>query len=111
MCPQCGERYKIIQDGNGYNLLDQHNNKRFDKSVDKIWFEDKENCYYFRNSKFTYEGVSVNWKQINVTESRVNESTTYLKRILHETTKRKNDDNFVAISPDMNLGIESPLEL
>lgn len=108
--------YKIIQDGSGYNLLDQHNNKTFGKPVDKIWFDDNENCYYFKNSRFTYKGMPRNWKQINVSESRVDESTKYLKRIIHETieeilTERRSEDDFVAITSDMNLGLESPLEL
>ena len=102
--------YKIIQDGNGYNLVDKSNHKTFGNPVEKIWFDNEKNLYYFKNGKFTYIGTPGHWTKYNIEESK------YLAKLIRETleeivTEKFNFDNdSIAISPEMNLGLESPLE-
>lgn len=111
--------YKIIQDGNGYNLVDKSNHKTFGNPVEKIWFDNEKNLYYFKNGKFTYIGTPGHWTKYNIEENKkrkMNEETKYLAKLIRETleeivTEKFNFDNdSIAISPEMNLGLESPLE-
>lgn len=103
--------FKKIKDGNGYNLIDTSNNKRFGQPVDGIWFSEVDNVYYFRNGRFSYRGLPGQWKQVNVSENY----SKILKRIISETIEevmdeKQQENDFVTISPYMNLGLESPLE-
>ena len=111
--------YKIIQDGNGYNLVDKSNHKTFGNPVEKIWFDNEKNLYYFKNGKFTYIGTPGHWTKYNIEKNKkrkMNEESKYLAKLIRETleeivTEKFNFDNdSIAISPEMNLGLESPLE-
>lgn len=122
--------YHIIKDGTGYNLYNtETKRKTFGNPVEKIWFDNEQNLFCFKNGKFTFIGTPGHWQKYNVQENikrknmeenkqrKINRKTDYLNKIVREAIekviaeKTNDEDNSVAISPDMNLGLESPFEI
>ena len=113
--------YKIIQDNGGYNLVSQNTNKTtFNKPVEKLWFDNSQNLYFFKNGKFTFMGTPGNWTKCNMEENKernINEENIYLKKLIRETfeeiinEKMGINNDVIDINPDMNLGLESPFEI
>lgn len=58
------EGYKIISDGNGYNLTDGKN-KTFKEPVDSLWFDDTDMVFRFTKGRFEYEGFPGKWIKNN----------------------------------------------
>lgn len=114
--------WKIIEDNGGYNLINKEGKKSFPHPVNKIKFDKSENCYYVQYGKITnnFKGRPGMWNKTNVWESKQKTSQSLfeekLKKIIKETIseiineKLLFDDDTVNITPNMNLGIESPLE-
>ena len=116
--------YNIIKDGTGYNLYDTETKRKiFGYPVEKIWFDDEQNLFCFKNGKFTFIGTPGHWQKYNVQENiyrkNMNENTDKIKEairkklqeIIDEKINNIDDNNSISISPDMNLGLESPFEI
>ena len=116
--------YNIIKDGTGYNLYDTETKRNiFGYPVEKIWFDDEQNLFCFKNGKFTFIGTPGHWQKYNVQENiyrkNMNENTDKIKEairkklqeIIDEKINNIDDNNSISISPDMNLGLESPFEI
>ena len=117
--------YKIIQDGGGYNLYNtETKRKTFGNPVEKIWFNNEQNLFCFKNGKFNFIGMPGHWQKYNMQENinrkNMDENTDKIKEAIRKKLQEMIDekingngeaDDSISISPDMNLGLESPFEI
>lgn len=114
--------WKIIEDNGGYNLINKEGRKGFPKPVDRIKFDKSKNCYYVQFGKITnnFRGVPGRWEKTDMWENKQKNIKTLfeekINKMIKETImeimneKMGIDNDSVSISPDMNLGLLSPLE-
>lgn len=114
--------WKIIDDNGGYNLINKEGKKSFPKPVDRIKFDKDKNCYYIQFGRITnnFRGKPGMWEKTGIWENKQKSSQTLfenkLRKIIKETIidiineKRTGEDDSISITPDMNLGVMSPLE-
>lgn len=116
--------YNIIKDGTGYNLYNtETKRKTFSNPVKKIWFDNEQNLFCFKNSKFTFIGTPGHWQKYNVQENinhkNMDKNTDKIKEAIRKKLQEMIDEKIngngeadsISISPDMNLGLESPFEI
>ena len=116
--------YNIIKDGTGYNLYNtETKRKTFGNPVEKIWFDNEQNLFCFKNGKFTFIGTPGHWQKYNVQENinhkNMDKNTDKIKEairkklreIIDEKINGNGEADSISISPDMNLGLESPFEI
>lgn len=116
--------YHIIKDGTGYNLYStETKRKTFSNPVKKIWFDNEQNLFCFKNSKFTFIGTPGHWQKYNVQENinhkNMDKNTDKIKEAIRKKLQEMIDEKIngngetdsISISPDMNLGLESPFEI
>lgn len=116
--------YHIIKDGTGYNLYNtETKHKTFGNPVEKIWFDNEQNLFCFKNGKFTFIGTPGHWQKYNVQENinrkNMDENTDKIKEAIRKKLQEMIDEKIngngeadsISISPDMNLGLESPFEI
>ena len=116
--------YHIIKDGTGYNLYNtETKRKTFGNPVEKIWFDNEQNLFCFKNGKFTFIGTPGHWQKYNVQENinhkNMDKNTDKIKEairkklreIIDEKINGNGEADSISISPDMNLGLESPFEI
>lgn len=114
--------WKIIEDNNGYNLINKEGKKAFPQPVNRIKFDKNKNCYYVQFGRITnnFRGRPGMWEKTDIWEHKQKTAQSLfedkLRKMIKETLlkmvneKLLFDDDAVSITPDMNLGIESPLE-
>lgn len=105
--------YRIIRDGDKYNLVDEKGHKIFgNHPADKIWLNDEGNAYCFQKGKFAFVGMPGHWERMEI-----NENTKHgMKRrnLSEDTVEEVNQGggaDTITIDSGMNLGLESPLEM
>ena len=116
--------YNIIKDGTGYNLYNtETKRKTFGNPVEKIWFDNEQNLFCFKNGKFTFIGTPGHWQKYNVQENinhkNMDKNTDKIKEAIRKKLREMIDEKIngngeadsISISPDMNLGLESPFEI
>ena len=116
--------YHIIKDGTGYNLYNtETKRKTFGNPVEKIWFDNEQNLFCFKNGKFTFIGTPGHWQKYNVQENinhkNMDKNTDKIKEAIRKKLQEMIDEKIngngeadsISISPDMNLGLESPFEI
>lgn len=116
--------YHIIKDGTGYNLYStETKHKTFGHPVEKIWFDNEQNLFCFKNGKFTFIGTPGHWQKYNVQENinhkNMDKNTDKIKEAIRKKLQEMIDEKIngngeadsISISPDMNLGLESPFEI
>ena len=116
--------YHIIKDGTGYNLYNtETKHKTFGNPVEKIWFDNEQNLFCFKNGKFTFIGTPGHWQKYNVQENinhkNMDKNTDKIKEAIRKKLREMIDEKIngngeadsISISPDMNLGLESPFEI
>ena len=116
--------YNIIKDGTGYNLYNtETKRKTFGNPVEKIWFDNEQNLFCFKNGKFTFIGTPGHWQKYNVQENinhkNMDKNTDKIKEAIRKKLQEMIDEKIngngeadsISISPDMNLGLESPFEI
>ena len=116
--------YNIIKDGTGYNLYNtETKRKTFGNPVEKIWFDNEQNLFCFKNGKFTFIGTPGHWQKYNVQENinhkNMDKNTDKIKEAIRQKLQEMIDEKIngngeadsISISPDMNLGLESPFEI
>ena len=116
--------YNIIKDGTGYNLYNtETKHKTFGHPVEKIWFDNEQNLFCFKNGKFTFIGTPGHWQKYNVQENinhkNMDKNTDKIKEAIRKKLQEMIDEKIngngeadsISISPDMNLGLESPFEI
>ena len=116
--------YHIIKDGTGYNLYNtETKHKTFGHPVEKIWFDNEQNLFCFKNGKFTFIGTPGHWQKYNVQENinhkNMDKNTDKIKEAIRKKLQEMIDEKIngngeadsISISPDMNLGLESPFEI
>ena len=116
--------YHIIKDGTGYNLYNtETKRKTFSNPVKKIWFDNEQNLFCFKNGKFTFIGTPGHWQKYNVQENinhkNMDKNTDKIKEAIRKKLQEMIDEKIngngeadsISISPDMNLGLESPFEI
>ena len=116
--------YNIIKDGTGYNLYNtETKRKTFGNPVEKIWFDNEQNLFCFKNGKFTSIGTPGHWQKYNVQENinhkNMDKNTDKIKEAIRKKLREMIDEKIngngeadsISISPDMNLGLESPFEI
>lgn len=91
--------YKIVKDGEGFNLETQDGRRTFKNPVKSIFFDENNNQFQFSTGKFTFKGTPGHWTKLT-TESVIKE------KIMDD----EQDDDAVEITPNMNLGLMSPFE-
>ena len=114
----------IIKDGTGYNLYNtETKHKTFGHPVEKIWFDNEQNLFCFKNGKFTFIGTPGHWQKYNVQENinhkNMDKNTDKIKEAIRKKLQEMIDEKIngngeadsISISPDMNLGLESPFEI
>ena len=114
--------WKIIEDNGGYNLINKDGKKAFPKPVDRVKFDKNKKCYYIQFGRITnnFKGRPGMWEKTDIWENKQKTPQKLfenkLKKMIKETIidyineKKFGGDDSVSITPDMNLGIESPLE-
>ena len=116
--------YHIIKDGTGYNLYStETKHMTFGHPVEKIWFDNEQNLFCFKNGKFTFIGTPGHWQKYNVQENinhkNMDKNTDKIKEAIRKKLQEMIDEKIngngeadsISISPDMNLGLESPFEI
>lgn len=109
--------YKIVREGDGYNLIDKRGHKAFGYPVKEIRFNEEEGQYYFKMGNFTFKGKPGKWTKI--TENKVRrkmELQEMIDKLVKEAIEEKiterieESDDVIKLTPDMDLGFKSPIE-